>query len=73
VNKADPNQIELKLESIRKDLVVPEFYDNFAKLETIELMQGAEINEKPHYEKQEQFMCSIEGQMSIILVPHVFR
>lgn len=51
MNKVDPNQIELKLESIRKDLVVPEFYDNFAKLETIELMQGAEINEKPHYEK----------------------
>ena len=39
------------LESIRKDLVEPEFYSNFAKLETIELIQGAMIKEKPHYEK----------------------
>jgi hypothetical protein len=53
VNTGDPNRLELKLDSIRKDITVPEFYDMFAKLETIELMQGAEILEKPHYEKQE--------------------
>ena len=53
VPTGDPDNIKLKLDSIRKDLAVPEFYDNFARLETIELMQGAEINEKPHYEKSE--------------------
>ena len=61
------------LDTIIQDLVEPEFYANFAKLEAIELMQGAKINEKPHYEKQEQFICLIEGTMSTILVPHVFR
>ena len=39
------------LDTIIQDLVEPEFYANFAKLEAIELMQGAKINEKPHYEK----------------------
>ena len=61
VPTGDPDNIKLKLDSIRKDIQVPEFYDNFARLQTIELIQGAEILEKPHYEKQEQFMCSIEG------------
>lgn len=51
----------------------PEFYANFAKLETIELIQGAQIREKPHYETSEQFMCLIDGTMDIILIPHVFR
>lgn len=45
--RADP---KLYLD-IKDDVVEPEFYANFAKLETIELMQGATINEKPHYEK----------------------
>ena len=41
--------IKMELESIRQDVMEPEFYARFAKLETIELIQGAEINEKPHY------------------------
>ena len=55
--------VELFLESIKSDIVEPEFYANFAKLRTIELMQGALINGKPHYEKDEQFMCNVEGSM----------
>ena len=74
VSAAEDGELqELLLESIRKDVVEPEFYGNFAKLETIELMQGAILKEKPHYEKSEQYMCLIEGEMSIMLVPHVFR
>ena len=73
VSSNEDGEVELLLDSIRKDLSEPEFYSNFALLETIELMQGAVIKEKPHYEKSEQFMCLVEGEMSIIMVPHVFR
>lgn len=34
---------------------------------------GAHYVDKPHYEKQEQIMCAIEGRMSVILIPHVNR
>ena len=36
-------------------------------------MQGAVINEKPHYEVFEQLLCALEGTVEIILVPHVYR
>ena len=69
----EDDDIKLHLENLQKVVEEPEFYGNFAKLETIELIQGADIYEKPHYESQEQFMCNIEGDMSIILIPHIFR
>jgi len=34
---------------------------------------GAHYVEKPHYEKQEQILCSIEGHMSVVMIPHVNR
>ncbi len=55
------------------DVLEPELYADFAKLETIELIQGAELNEKPKYDHSEQFMCNVEGQMELKLIPHVFR
>lgn len=36
-------------------------------------MQGAQINEKAHYETYEQFMCVVEGTLEIILVPHIYH
>lgn len=29
--------------------------------------------EKPHYERKEQIMCAVEGELTIQLVPHVNR
>lgn len=34
---------------------------------------GSHYVEKPHYEKQEQIMCAVEGKMSIVMIPHVNR
>lgn len=28
---------------------------------------------KPHYERQEQIMCSVDGRISLVLVPHIYR
>lgn len=69
----DDEDVVINLQGITKDIFEPEFYAKYAQLERIELMQGAELNNKPHYEATEQFMCLIEGSMSMILVPHVFR
>ena len=29
--------------------------------------------EKPHYEKKEQFMCVIDGQVDVITIPYIYR
>ena len=39
----------------------------------MELLQGAHFVDKPHYEKQEQIMCAVDGELSLVLVPHVNR
>lgn len=69
----DRDEIRIVLENFRGDIVEPEFYNIFGQMQTIEFMQGAVMNEKPHYEKIEQFMCLVDGKMDIMLVPHVFR
>lgn len=73
ISNNETDHVQLYLDTISNYFVEPEFYANFAQLETIELMQGAEINEKPHYENTEQFICLVDGQMSITIVPHVYR
>lgn len=42
--------VETFNEELQKDIETPDFYQAFAKLEEIELIQGAMLNEKPHYE-----------------------
>ena len=61
------------LENIEKDIIAPSFLSEYAKLESIELIQGAMINEKSHYESFEQLMCIVEGTLEMILVPHIYR
>jgi len=63
---------ELK-EKLLKDIVVPSFYQDVAQMENLVLYQGAHFLDKPHYEKQEQIMCAIDGTLSVVLVPHVNR
>lgn len=28
---------------------------------------------KPHYDRQEQILCAIDGRLSVMLVPHIYR
>lgn len=37
------------------------------------LFQGVHFVVKPHYERQEQIMCSVDGVISLVLVPHIYR
>ena len=52
---------------------LPKFYSDVAELEGIEVIQGQGFKDKPHYAKKEQVMCAIDGEVKIVMVPHVNR
>jgi hypothetical protein len=60
-------------DKLRKDIELPYFYDDVADLDDLEFFMGSHFVDKPHYEKQEQIMCAIEGHLSVIMIPHVNR
>jgi hypothetical protein len=41
------------LNSILKDIEIPEFYRDVSELEGVELYQGSVMFDKPHYKKRE--------------------
>jgi hypothetical protein len=53
------------------DIVLPSFYHDIAELEAIYFYQGSHYIDKPHYEKKEQILCSVDGRMDIILIPMI--
>ena len=55
------------------DIIMPEFYTDIAELEGFELIQGSHFVDKPHYEKKEQLICVIDGQVDVITVPYIYR
>ena len=61
------------MDKLSKDIVVPYLYEDIADLEDLEFFMGAHYVEKPHYEKQEQILCAIVGQLSVVMIPHVNR
>ena len=65
----EKNSTELLL----KDVENPKFYDNIADISSVVLYQGVHFVVKPHYERQEQIMCSVDGTISLALVPHIYR
>ena len=78
-SELDPMEISIKesspqiTEILRKDIIIPSFYRDVARLQDITFYQGSHFIDKPHYSKQEQVMCAIDGMLSIGLVPHVNR
>jgi len=56
-----------------QDIIIPDFYKDISELEGFELIQGTYLIEKPHYEKREQLICMIDGEMEIRMVPHFNR
>lgn len=62
-----------KTDRLRDDIIVPEFYDTIADVKSLDFYQGAHFVTKPHYDRQEQIMCAVDGRMSLVLVPHIYR
>lgn len=58
---------------LKDDIIVPEFYKDVAELQDIEIFHGTHFVDKPHYEKQEQMICAVDGHASFVLIPHVNR
>lgn len=42
-------------------------------METIEILQGKTIMNPAHYDYQEQFFCSIEGNVQLKLIPPIYH
>ena len=72
-DRRDPQSGQLLLNSILKDIEIPEFYRDVSELEGVELYQGSVMMDKPHYKQREQIMCVVEGVADFELVPHVNR
>ena len=60
-------------DKLRSEIIYPEFYDVIADVRSIDFYQGAHFVTKPHYDRQEQIMCAVDGSLSVMLVPHIYR
>jgi len=74
-----PQQVSLMesapsvVDKLRGDIRIPGFYDNIADVDSIVLYQGSHFVDKPHYDKEEQIICVVDGAVAMVLVPHVNR
>mmetsp|Transcript_5296 Transcript_5296/g.4024 ORF Transcript_5296/g.4024 Transcript_5296/m.4024 type:complete len:84 (-) Transcript_5296:366-617(-) len=64
-------------EVLSKDLLdeikLPKFMSNIFSLQKAELLQGRLLFSETHYDREEQILCTIDGTVSIKMVPHVAR
>ena len=59
--------------SMKDDIVPPEFYSKFARMERAVLMQGQKVMNQAHYNRQESLFCVVDGFAELRLVPHIYR
>lgn len=52
---------------------LPEFYDDLAEMKFIELFQAQLFVTNNHYERDDQFICAIDGELKLRMVPHIYR
>lgn len=52
---------------------MPEFYDELAEMKYIELYQAQLFVSNNHYERDDQFICAIDGELKLRMVPHINR
>lgn len=77
--KASPKHATLKEDSpdlnaaLLEDIKIPGFYKKLEAFHHLELMQGSNFVDKPHYDSKEQIMCAIDGQVMVALVPPTQR
>ena len=62
-----------RTDRLRQDIIVPEFYDTIADVKSLDFYQGSHFVTKPHYDRQEQILCAVDGRISTVLVPHIYR
>ena len=62
-----------RTDRLKADIIVPDFYDVIADVKSVDFYQGSHFVTKPHYDRQEQMMCAIDGRLSVMLVPHIYR
>lgn len=60
-------------ERLLKVIKPPKWYTDVSELESIVIYQGQAMIDKPHYEKKEQIMCAVDGDIKMYLVPHLNR
>lgn len=60
-------------DKLREDIKNPNFLQDIMDFYKIEIIQGQTFKMAPHYEKEEQLLCSVDGYMTVKLVPHIFR
>lgn len=49
------------MKSLIDEIAPPSFISDFSDIERVELMQGLSFVNPAHYEKNEQFLCAIDG------------
>ena len=58
---------------LEQDIKKPEFYDGIAQLEGIQITQGQFFIDKAQYSRFDQFLCMVDGEATLRLVPHINR
>ena len=58
---------------LRENIQIPEFYQNLTDPIGYTLYQGSHFVERPHYERDEQILCTVQGSARLALVAHVHR
>jgi hypothetical protein len=63
-----------ELESrIRTDIIFPKYYHEYGEFDRLEMTQGQFFVDNAHYERTDQILCAVDGEISIAMVPHVYR
>ena len=58
---------------LEKEIIYPEFYHELGDFDGLELTQAQIFTDNAHYDKFDQFVCAMDGQLDMRLVPHVYR
>jgi len=59
--------------TFKDDIRLPSFLEDFSYLQGTDIMQGHMFLIPPHYEKFEQFLCQIEGDIHLKLISPIYR
>jgi len=52
-------------------VIKPAFYENIAEMTGIEMTQGQFFIDRAQYNKDDQFICMVEGSAHLRMVPHI--
>ena len=67
----DKNQDLRKI--LEQDIIYPEFYHEYGEFDHLEFTMGQMFVDNAHYERTDQILCAIDGNLNIALVPHIYR